>query len=269
LPSAPTEVVNRNPLARLTGGRALTLADSVTALARASRDKRVRGLVLRPRFETAPRAVIEELRDAVVAFGEAGKFSVAVADSFGEGGPANSAYYLATACQEVVVHPTGLVGMAPLSLEPNFYRGLLDRLGIDVEVLARHEFKSAFNQLSERGFTSPDREQSQRLLDSLWEQQVDDVARARKLAPEQVRRLADSAPLLANEALDGGLIDRLAYTDEVVSATKAAVGPKSKLLYLAAYWKRAGKGRQRGKSVPVAVLSAVGEIHRSSTSPSA
>jgi hypothetical protein len=75
--------------------------------------------------------------------------------------------------------------------------------------------------------------------------------------------------LLANEALDGGLIDRLAYTDEVVSATKAAVGPKSKLLYLAAYWKRAGKGRQRGKSVPVAVLSAVGEIHRSSTSPSA
>jgi len=267
LPSAPTEVVNRNPLARLTGGRALTLADSVTALARASRDKRVRGLVLRPRFETAPRAVIEELRDAVVAFGEAGKFSVAVADSFGEGGPANSAYYLATACQEVVVHPTGLVGMAPLSLEHNFYRGLLDRLGIEVEVLARREFKSAFNQLSERGFTSPDREQSQRLLDSLWERQVDDVARARKLAPETVRRLADRAPLLANEALDGGLVDRLAYTDEVVSAAKATVGPKSKLLYLAAYKKRAGKGRQPGKSVPVAVLRAVGEIHRSSTLP--
>ena len=165
------------------------------------------------------------------------------------------------------MHPTGLVGMAPLSLEHNFYRGLLDRLGIEVEVLARREFKSAFNQLSERGFTSPDREQSQRLLDSLWERQVDDVARARKLAPETVRRLADRAPLLANEALDGGLVDRLAYTDEVVSAAKATVGPKSKLLYLAAYKRRAGKGRQPGKSVPVAVLRAVGEIHRSSTLP--
>ncbi|HXY45901.1 MAG TPA: signal peptide peptidase SppA, partial [Acidimicrobiales bacterium] len=267
LPSAPAEVASRNPLAGLAGRRALTLGETVAALDRASGDKRVGGLILRPRFETVPRAVIEELRDAVIAFGETGKPTVAVTDSFGEGGPANSAYYLATACHEVVLHPTGMLGMAPLSREPNFYRGLLDRLGIDLEVSARQEFKSAANQLSERGFTGPDRQQSQRLLDSLWEREVDGVARARKLAPERVRRLADSAPLLASEALDAGLVDRLAYTDEVVSAAKASVGPKSKLLYLSAYKKRAGKGRQAGKAVPVAVLRAVGEIHRSTTVP--
>jgi protease-4 len=267
LPSAPTEVASRNPLAGLAGRQALTLADAVASLDRASGDKRVGGLILRPRFETAPRAVIEELRDAVIAFGETGKPTVAVTDSFGEGGPANSAYYLATACHEVVLHPTGMLGMAPLSREPNFYRGLLDRLGIDLEVSARYEFKSAANQLAEREFTGPDRLQSQRLLDSLWEREVDGVARSRQLAPERVARLADSAPLLASEALDAGLVDRLAYTDEVVSAVKASVGPKSKLLYLSAYKKRAGKGRRSGKAVPVAVLRAVGEIHRSTTNP--
>jgi len=267
LPSAPTEMPDRNPLAGLAGRKLMTLADTVDVLERASRDKHVSGLVLRPRFQAAPRAIVQELRDAVVAFGDTGKFTVAVADSFGEGEPANSSYYLATACHEVVLHPTGMVGLAPLSLEPNFYRGLLDRLGIDFEVLARHEFKTAFNRLSERAYTDADREQSQRLLDSLWEQEVGVVARARKLDPEQVRRLAENAPLLASQALDGGLVDKLAYTDEVISAAKARAGPKSKLLYVALYKKRAAKARQPRSSVPVGVLRCVGEIHRSSYSP--
>jgi protease IV len=268
LPSAPEEVVGRSPVGTLAGGRrAMTLSDTVNAITRAAFDKRVRGLVVRPRFSGAPQAVVEELRDAVSTFAQTGKFTVAVADSFGEGGPSNGAYYLATACSEVVVHPTGLLGWAPLAVERNFYRGLLDRLGVEVEVLARREFKSAFNRFSEREFTGPDREQSQRLLDSLWEQQVAQVARARHLGPEQVRRLADSAPLLAEEALQAGLVDRLAYTDEVVAGAKDAAGPRAKLLYLSAYRKRAGRARQRAKSAPVGILRAVGEIQRTSAFP--
>jgi protease IV len=267
LPSAPEEVVGRSPIGALTGRRVLTLSDTVTAIARASLDKRVRGLVVRPRFSGASQAVVEELRDAVAAFAGTGKFTLAVADSFGEGGPSNGAYYLATACDEVVIHPTGLVGFAPLSVERNFYRGLLDRLGVEVEVMARQEFKSAFNRLSQREFTGPDREQSQRLLDSLWGQQVEQVARARRLDPERVRHLANSAPLLAEEALEAGLVDRLAYTDEVVAGAKEAAGPQAKLLYLGAYKKKAGRPRQRAKSAPVGILRAVGEIQRTSALP--
>jgi protease IV len=267
LSSPPAEVSGRQPLAALNRRRALTLPETVAVLSRASRDKRVRGLVLRPRFAFAPQAVVEELRDALTAFRRAGKFTVAVTDSFGEGGPANAAYYLATACDEVVVHPTGLVGLSPLSVDRNFYRGLLDRLGVEVEVLARGEFKSALNPLAERGFTGPDREQQQRILESLWEQQINDVAHARNLTTEQVRRLADTAPLLAGEALTAGLVDRVAYTDEVVAGCKASAGSRARLLYLAVYRRRAGKGRERGSSASVGVLRAVGEIHRSSIVP--
>ena len=263
LASAPPETGNRRLLTNLGGQRALTLSDTVAALARASRDPRVGGLVLRPRFQSAPRAVVQELRDALLDFKQSGKFTVAVADTFGEEGPANSAYYLATACDEVVVHPSGLVGLAPLALEPNFYRGLFDRVGIDLEVMARHEFKSALNKVTKRGYTQADREQSQRLIDSLWGEEVEAIARSRRLDPQQVRRLADEAPLLASEALEGGLVDGLAYTDEVLASAKAKLGPKSRLVYLAAYRRRAGRGRQRGNTATVAVLRAVGEIHRS------
>ncbi|HXW78352.1 MAG TPA: signal peptide peptidase SppA [Acidimicrobiales bacterium] len=267
LPSAPEEVVGRSPVGALTGRRALTLSETVSTIARASRDSRVRGMIVRPRFGAAPQAVVEELRDAVSAFAETGKFTVAVTDSFGEGGPSNGAYFLATACNEVAVHPTGLVGWAPMSIERNFYRGLLDRLGVEVEVLARQEFKSAFNRLSQREFTGPDREQSQRLLDSLWGRQVEQVAQARHLDPQQVRHLADTAPILAAEALEAGLVDRLAYTDEVVAEAKDAAGPKAKLLYLSAYRKKAGRPRRRDKSAPVGILRAVGEIQRTSALP--
>ena len=267
LAAVPAELPRRGPLAALSGPVPLTLAATVSALERAARDKRVRGLVLRSRLSGAPQAVVEELRDAVQAFGRSGKFTVAVADTFGDFSPANAAYFLATACQEVALHPTGTLGMVPLWREANFYGGLLERLGVRLEVQAREEYKSALGQVTGRRFSTPDREQSQRVLESLWAQQVDQVAQARRLAPEAVRTLADGAPLSAEAALAGGLVDRLAYSDDVVAAAKHRAGPKAKLLYLPVYQKRAGKGRQPGPPVVVGVVRAVGEIHRSATTP--
>lgn len=271
LPAVPKEVPPRGPLPAVegmpNGRRPMTLSATVEALARAARDPRVKGLVLQPRFAGAPQAVVEELRDAVTAFGQAGKFTVAFCDTFGEGGPANASYYLAAACDEVVVGPTGMVGLVPLWSEPNFYRGLLDRLGVELEVFAREEFKSAVNQLTQTALTGPDREQRQRLVDSLWQQQVDGVAKARKLEPAQLRRLADGAPLTAGESLAAGLVDRVAYADEVLSGAKQRAGSGAKLLYLSEYAKRAGKARQAEKQVPVGVIHAVGEIHRSAAAP--
>lgn len=253
--------------ARLSRRRPATLAETVEALERAAGDGRVRGIVVRPRFGAAPRAAVEELRDALVALRHAGKAVVAVADSFGEGGPAASAYHLATASDRIVLHPTGLLGLVPPSLEHDYYRGLLDRAGVDVEVLARHEYKSALSRVSERSLTAADREQSQRLLDSVWDRTVADVAAARGIADAEVRRLADDAPVLAHEALAAGLVDRVAYDDEAVAAAKAEAGSGARLLDLAVYRRRAGRRPRRPPRIPVAVLRAVGEIHRTSRAP--
>jgi protease-4 len=188
---------------------------------------------------------------------------VAVADTFGDGGAANAAYCLATACREVVVHPGGHVGFLPLSLEHDYYRGLLDRAGVEVEVFAREEYKSAASRLTERELAGPDREQLQRVLDSLWESQVSYIARDRALPEADVREAAEQGPLTAAEALGRGLVDRVAYTDQVVESAKASAGRDAKLLYLSEYRKRTGRGRTRGRAAPVALVHAAGEIHRS------
>jgi protease-4 len=264
LPNMPPEVRPGPQLAQVGGARQLTLSETVAALARAADDPRVKGLVLRPRFSRAPQAAIEELREAVAAFARSGKKTVAVSDTFGEelGQGANGAYVLATACSELVLHPGGELGLVPLSVEKNFYRGLLDRLGVELEVFAREEFKSALDQFTEEGPTGPDREQRQAVLDSLWGAQVGYIADARHLDPVEVRRLADLGPLTAAEAVETGLVDRLAYTDETIAAAKSAAGPKAKLLYVAEYKRRARPNARAGKRVPVAVLHAAGEIRR-------
>lgn len=263
----PPETASTHPLAALTAGRTPTLGETVDTLRKAARDKRVAALVVRPAFSRAPLAAVQELSAAIAAFRAAGKMTVAVVDTFGDGGPANSSYVLAAACEEVAIHPSGLVGLTPLAVEPNFYRGMLDRLGVQVDVFARYEYKNFANQLIETGFTGPHREAEQRLLDSLWEQVVDAVSTARRLDPKIVRALADDGPLLANDAMRAGLVDRVAYTDEVIADLKGRVGPHAKLLGLAVYAKKAGRRRERGKSVRIAVVAAAGEINRTQTTP--
>ena len=267
LPAIPAELADRNPLTRLRGGGTLTLADTVTTLHRVARDPRVWGIIVKPRFGPAPMASIEELTEALGVVRAAGKRVVAVSDTFGEGGPANGSYVMAAACDEIVVHPAGLVGLVPLAVEPNFYRTLLDRLGVTLEVGARHEYKDFLNQLVEHGFTAPQYEATHRLLESIWEQVVGAVARGRRLEPSTVRAIADRGPLVADDALAAGLVDRVAYTDEAIAAAKTSAGEGAKVLGFATYRKRAGKGRRKGKAVPVAVVMAVGEIHRSGGAP--
>lgn len=255
------------PLAVVTGRGQLSLAETVDALDRASRDKRVVGLLLRPRFNAAPAASVQELRDAINRLRTRGKLVIAAVDSFGEGGRSNAAYYLASACERIAIHPTGLVGLVPLAVEPNFYKRLLDRLGVQVEVIARYEYKSAAARLVETSLTEPDREQIQATMDAIWGRLVEDVAGARGLSPQEVRTLADRGPLLAEDALASGLVDQLAYTDEIMDGLRSELGPKARFLYLAAYKKRAGRGRRKGKAIQVGVIRATGGISRSATTP--
>ncbi len=245
----------------------LTLGDTIETLQRAATDKRVAGLILRPRFDLAPRAVIDELREAIVAFGASGKFTIAISDSYGEGGPANGAYNLATACQTVTVQETGFVGLSPLSVEGNFYPDVLARLGIGIEVFGRGKYKSAPNRFTMKKFTPADREQMARLLESFWERSTNQIAAARKLSPKVVKALAEKGPLLAPEALAEGLVDRVVYVDQAIEDTKQQVGKKANLLYLHLYKKRVGKARVKGKSVSVAVIRASGEIRREAGMP--
>lgn len=241
-----TRPLTDDPLSALVPGGRPTLRQVVEALDRAGDDPRVAGLVAWVRAPAQGLATVQELRDAVAGFRSKGKFAVAHAETFGELGPGNGAYYLATAFDEIWLQPSGDVGLVGVAMEVNFLRGTLDKLGVLPQVDHRCEYKSAKDRLTETGFTPAHREASERIVSSLFEQLVGGVAEGRKLDPGRVRALVDSGPVLGTEAVDAGLVDRLAYRDEVTGHVKAEGG---RLLALPAYAKRRRGLRRRAAGV--------------------
>ena len=94
-------------------------------------------------------AAVQELRRAIAEFADAGKTTIAWAESFGEFSASNVQYYLATAFEKIWLQPSGDLGLTGIAVERVFLRGVLDKLGADFQVAKRHEFKSAAEQLTE------------------------------------------------------------------------------------------------------------------------
>lgn len=189
------EYVPDDPLANLLQRRRALLRDVLDGLERAKSDDRVVGLVAHVGQGTLGLAQIQELRDAVADFRSSGKRAVAFAEAFGEFGPGNGAYYLATAFGEIYLQPSGDVGLTGLMAETPFVRGTLDKLGVVPRFGARGEYKNAVNTFTERRFTGPHREATSRLITSQFDQIVRGIAAARGLAEGDVRSVVDRAPL--------------------------------------------------------------------------
>lgn len=271
LRSMPPETSGFDPLAMITGGsRPVSLRDTVSAIYRAAEDPRVAGLIARVQLTASPSAAVQELREAIVAF-TAAKPSLAWAETY----PGTLSYYLASAFGEVWMQPAGSVGLIGFASNATFLRDAFDKAGIEAEVVARGEYKSAANRFTEHGFTEAHREAVTRMLESIREQVWEAVGASRKLHAAALDALADRAPLLREEAVSSGLVDRIGFRDEAYDRIAELVGVKDvseenapPRLYLSRY---AGAARSRlippAPSVPgrrpkptVAVINVDGTI---------
>src|SRR5260370_4921697 len=172
------------------------LADVLDGLRRARTDSRVKALVVKVGGRRIGLATVQELRSAIAEAGRAGLMTVAWAETFGEFSPSNAAYYLATAFDRVYLQPSGDLGLTGLSMEQWFYRGTLDKLGLEYEVGKRDEYKNAADRLTEQGFTGPAREALERLAAPLTGQLADAIAQPLGVPPAHARRLIDDRPPL-------------------------------------------------------------------------
>ncbi|WP_396906106.1 signal peptide peptidase SppA [Mycolicibacterium phlei] len=218
--NVPPETSGFDPLALISGaGKPLLLRDAVAAIHRAADDPRVAGLIARVQFPAAPPGPVQELREAIAAF-SAVKPSLAWAETY----PGTLAYYLASAFREVWMQPSGTVGLVGFATNAMFLRDALDKAGIEVQFVARGEYKSAANLFTEDSYTDAHREADERLIRSLHEQVLAGVAESRKLTVEEVDALADKAPLLRDDAVAGKLIDRIGFRDEAYARIGELVG---------------------------------------------
>lgn len=246
-----------------------TVTDVLAGLKSAKDDDRVKALVVKVGGKPIGLAVVQELRDAVRRFRAAGKPTVAWAESFGEFSAGNVPYYLATAFETIWLQPSGDLGLTGLATERVFLRGALDKLGVSMEVGARHEYKSAAEQLTEAGFSEPAREATRRIAESVTDQLAQAVAERCKISPEQAASLVSDGPYLAEQALEAGLVDVLGYRDEVYSSVLrlARNADEPVLLYLGRYQRSkelASRARQltASRQYSVALIQATGAIRR-------
>ena len=220
-----TETSGGGLLDSLTGDKeGVQVMDLVRTLDRARRDGRVAGAVLRFGSEQPTLARAQEVRDAIVRFKQAGKFTIAYAASFGELTPGDRAYWLAAQCDQIWLQPGGLVGLSGLAADLPFARGLLDQYGIKPDVLTRKAYKTAFSTATDKSLTSQNREMMSDLLDNLYGQLVDGIATGRRLDDAQVRKLIDGGPEGAQDAFANHLIDVIGYPDQAIDAAKKKAG---------------------------------------------
>jgi protease IV len=209
-----------DPTARLFGVEPQTSFSSVlTNLRKAKVDKRIGGVLLDIDFPGISLGKSDELREAIADFRASGKPVYA----FMELGT-NKEYYIATAADKVFVPPTGDLYINGLQAEVSFYRGSLDKLGIEPEVIQIGKYKNAPDQYTRKEMSEAHREVVNALLDDFYGRIVTTIAEARQKSPDEVRAIIDNAPYNAVKAQEQNLIDGAIYRDGVYNEFKKRLG---------------------------------------------
>jgi protease IV len=249
-----TDAPTVGPVSALARARRPALRDLLELLEEAAGDRRIHALVARVDAPASSWAHAQELHGAIRVFRASGKPAVAHAQSFSEAGDPILAYFVATAFDEIHLQPTGEVGVTGVAMLQPFVADLLDKLDVTAQFDHRHEFKTAKNVLTERGFTEAHREADDRIVASLNDQLLDAIAAGRRLPRDRVAELIDRAPLLAADAREQGLVDRLAYRDETVAAVKAQGGRDTALVPVQRYRATVRRRRWRLRRRPTVAL---------------
>ncbi len=186
------------------------ISEISAALRKAGTDDRIEGVLLRLDNPMLGWAGAQEIRDALFDLREEGKPCVVYSEMYTSG-----TYYLASACDKVVLAPSGLSMVSGLALSVTYYRDAFDHLGIEPEFVHAGEFKSGVEPYVRNGPSPAAEEAYNDLADQVYEQMVAGIAEGRDMPAEQVRTYIDGMRLNPEVALERGLVDALAFPDAV------------------------------------------------------
>ncbi|MBR3435779.1 MAG: signal peptide peptidase SppA [Bacteroidales bacterium] len=204
-----------NELMALFGNEATcSLTQMLCAIDNAATDKRVKALYLHFGASDLSWAQAEELKDALKAFrAQCDKPIIAYGESLTQ-----PEYYLATAADKIAVHPSGLVEFKGLGAEYIFYKGLLDKLGVHMELIRPTScaYKSAGEVYTRTDMSDANREQVRSYINSTWQYVSQNIAASRNMTVEQINAIADNLTgFLADDAMKSGLVDTLCFAQDI------------------------------------------------------
>ena len=191
------------------------LSDGIGRLEKAADDESISVVILRLKSPAIGWAKLHELRRAVKHVRSKGKKVYAWLDS-----GASMDYLLAAACDEIIMPESGSLMLVGLRAEVSFYKNLLDMLDIKADMLRVGQYKSAAEPYTRSEMSPEFRKELEAVLDDYYRQMVEAIAEGRKLDSQKVAQLIDSGPYTARGAKEAGLIDRVAYEDQIETVIK-------------------------------------------------
>jgi protease-4 len=194
------------------GARPLALHDLWMNLRKAKVDGRIQAVLLRLGLLQCDWAKANEMREAILDFRRSGKKVYAVIE---EAPDFDMEYFVATACDRIILHPLGWLGINGIGGYVPFLKGALDKLGVRAEFEHVEEYKTAANMFTEKGFTPAHREEMGSLYADLFAQYVTAAAKARGKSDPEFRALVDRGFFQGEKAKAAGLVDDCLYEDEV------------------------------------------------------
>ena len=221
-----SERVQENPLQGLMGEDYQTygLDDILSSIQKAKDNENIKGIYLQAGMMEASVASLEEIRNALKDFKESGKFIVAYGDTYTQG-----MYYLASVADKVIVNPQGSIAWQGLASKTIFFKDLLKKVGVEMEIFKVGTYKSAVEPFIATEMSDANREQITAFLNSTWKRLLEDISASRGISEDDLNKCADNFMMLspAETYIANGLADTLLYKDGVLDYLKELSGRES------------------------------------------
>lgn len=214
LNGAITDRVSENPLAMLSEdmNQGLGLEDILSSIEKAEKNENIKGIYLDIKTIETSYATIQEIRDALIDFKESGKFVIAYADNYTTG-----LYYLASAADKIYMNTQGVIDWRGMSGQTVFFKDLLDKLGVRMQIFKVGTYKSAVEPFTTMEMSPASREQTMCYINSIWNNILDAVTAERNISREQLLAYADNGLLMIDteESVKCGMIDSVLYKNDM------------------------------------------------------
>lgn len=213
-----------NPISKITGENSAVygLDDILASIKKAKENDNIKGIYIQASaLGGASYASLQEIRAALADFKKSGKFIVAYSDSYTQ-----KLYYLSSIADKVMLNPKGMIEWKGVASHPIFLKGLLEKVGIEMQVIKVGSYKSATETFSNTEMSPANREQITEFINTVWNNLIDEVSKSRHLTSERLNELADNMIMFhpAEESVKAGLIDTLIYQNDVRNYIKTQMG---------------------------------------------
>lgn len=210
-----SERVEENPLLALFGQNTeaqLGLDDVLSSIKKAKENDKIKGIYINAGMFSAAPASLKEIRDQLIDFKKSGKFIVAYGDTYTQG-----CYYLSSVADKIMLNPQGHLDLHGFAAMPTFYKGLLDKIGVEMQIFKVGTFKSAVEPFMLDKMSDANKEQVSAYLNDIWSTLTTEVSASKDISVEKLNQLADEMVLFkeAEETVQSGLVDTLLYETAV------------------------------------------------------